>query len=61
MKLLDKIVTKLTLGKMQKAQVKRTVINDLLEDPEKFKAEIYIENNEIILKVKKRENEELNN
>lgn len=52
---INSIVTKLTIGKIKKVEAKRTVINDLLEDPEKFKAEIYIEHEEIILKVKKRE------
>lgn len=64
MKILNDILTKLTLGKMKKVEIptkKRTILNEVMENPEDFKLEAFIENDEIIFKVKRKEehNEEI--
>lgn len=58
MRFIDDILTKLTIGKINKPKItKKTVINELMEEPEKFKAELYMESDEIIFKIKKKEAE----
>lgn len=52
MSILNKILSKVTIKKMSK---KSSLIKDVMDKPEEFKLEAFIENEEIIVKIKRKE------
>lgn len=52
MSILNKILSKVAIKKMSK---KSSLIKDVMDKPEEFKLEAFIENEEIIVKIKRKE------
>ena len=62
MRIIDKIIGRIDVSELRlkkKTEKKRkhepSMIKDVIDNPEKFKLEAYIENDEIIVKIKRRE------
>lgn len=59
MEIFNTILTKLTLGKMapRKSVIKKpNLVSDIMENPDNYKLEAFIENEELIVKIKRKEN-----
>lgn len=54
MSILNKVLSKVTLKHKKK---KPNLIKNVIDKPEEFKLEAFIENEEIIIKIKRRESE----
>lgn len=54
MEILNKVLSKVKFKKKEKPI---SLIKEALSNPDKFKMEMYVENDEIIIKMKKRESE----
>lgn len=52
MDILNKILSKVTIKRMTK---KPSLIKEVMDKPEEFKLEAFIENDEIIVKIKRKE------
>lgn len=52
MSILNKVLLKVTLNHKDK---KPNLIKDVMDKPEEFKLEAFIENDEVIIKIKRRE------
>ena len=60
MSLINRIVSMLHIPdiKVKKKERKPSVIKDVIQNPDSFKLEMFVENEEIVIRVKRREEEE---
>ncbi len=59
MNLINRIISMFHVSdiKLKKKEKKPSVVKDVIKDPDSFKLEMYVENGEIVIKVKKRSEE----
>lgn len=58
MKILNKVLSLISISKTEKTEKKPSMIKEVMDCPEHFKLEAFIENDEIIVKIKRKETKE---